>query len=120
MFGFGKPINPSCLTKRASRASTNAAPDWLLEEEKFGIEQQIKQLEKGVQDYDDLAAGKKTLPSPMLIVAQIPDLLVSCRIAKHWTQKELAERVGMPENQIQRCESQIYASVSLKFNIVDS
>ncbi|MBU6454103.1 MAG: helix-turn-helix domain-containing protein, partial [Cyanobacteria bacterium REEB67] len=88
-------------------------PEWLLEEEKFGIEQQIKQLEKDVQDYNDLAAGKKKLPSPTLIVAQIPDLLVSCRIAKHWTQKELAERVGMPENQIQRYESQNYASVSL-------
>ncbi|HEY9713968.1 MAG TPA: helix-turn-helix transcriptional regulator [Chroococcales cyanobacterium] len=102
------------LEVHAKRVAEKQEPDWLLEEEKFGIDQQIQQLQSELREYEDTAAGKKQLPSPTIVVAQLPALLVSCRIARHWTQKDLAERVGMHENQIQKYESEDYACASLQ------
>ena len=97
-----------------TRIAERQAPEWLLSEEKFDIEEQIKQLQAELKEYDDTLAGRKQLLSPTAVLAQLPDLLVSCRIAKHWTQKDLAEHVGMHENQIQKYESENYACASLQ------
>lgn len=88
-------------------------PDWLIDEQRFGVEQEIDQLKAEIQEYDDTFTGKKKLPDPSL-VGQIPFLLISWRIARQWTQKELAERVQMHENQIQKYESEDYAGASMQ------
>jgi HTH-type transcriptional regulator / antitoxin HigA len=40
-------------------------------------------------------------------------LLVAARVAKGWTQKELARRLFLPEQQVQRYEAERYRSISL-------
>lgn len=40
-------------------------------------------------------------------------LLVAARVAKGWTQKELARRLFLPEQQVQRYEAEKYRSISL-------
>ena len=54
------------------------------------------------------------MPPPDLeYISVIPRDLIRARIAAGLSQKELAERLGMPEQQIQRYEAKEYESVSL-------
>jgi HTH-type transcriptional regulator/antitoxin HigA len=39
---------------------------------------------------------------------------VKARIVRNWTQKELAERLGLPEQQIQRYEATLYKGMALE------
>jgi ribosome-binding protein aMBF1 (putative translation factor) len=87
--------------------------EWLIAEQSFGVEQEIKQLQAELQEYEDTLTGKKELPDPSLI-GQIPYLLISWRIARNWTQRDLAERLKMHENQIQKYESENYACASFQ------
>jgi len=97
-----------------ARAASGTHPAWLNEEESFAIEQTIKQLQADVQEYEDLVGGKKQLPPPVPYAEELPDLLIRWRLARHWTQKQLAERVGMHENQLQKYESENYGCASLQ------
>jgi len=88
-------------------------PDWLADEQSFGVKQEIAQLRKEVKEYEDILSGKAKLPDPSLIT-EIPHLLISWRIARHWTQRQLADRIGMHENQIQKYEAEDYSCASLE------
>lgn len=46
-------------------------------------------------------------------LADLPRLLIQARIARRLAQRELAERLGMKEPQIQRYEAEGYAQASL-------
>ena len=47
------------------------------------------------------------------VVAELPTVLIKARIAQGLSQKDLAERIGLKEQQIQRYEATDYASASL-------
>ena len=47
------------------------------------------------------------------MVAELPTVLIKARIAQGLSQKDLAERLGLQEQQIQRYEATDYASASL-------
>jgi HTH-type transcriptional regulator / antitoxin HigA len=96
------------------RAASPEHPAWLLEEEKFAIEQAIKQLQADIEEYEDTVAGKKEPPPAVVYAEQLPSLLIRWRLHRHWTQRQLAERVGMHENLIQKYESENYGCVSLQ------
>ncbi|CAN5511466.1 hypothetical protein BH11CYA1_BH11CYA1_50990 [soil metagenome] len=95
-----------------ARAESGVA-DWLVKEERFAIEQQISQLQAEIQQFDDIVEGKIQLSAPVSYVDALPTLLISWRLAKHLTQKQLAERVGIHENLLQKYESENYSCVSL-------
>jgi DNA-binding Xre family transcriptional regulator len=95
------------------RALSGALADWQIKEERFAIEQQIKQLQAEIQEYDDIVAGITQLSAPASYVDALPTLLISWRLKKHLTQKQLAERAGIHENLLQKYESENYSSVSL-------
>jgi DNA-binding Xre family transcriptional regulator len=98
----------------AARVANKEAEAWLLEEERFGIEQQIKQLAAEVQAYEDIVAGKKHLMPPLLALAELPTLLIQWRLYRHWTQRELAARLGIQENLLQKYEAENFSGVSLQ------
>jgi len=101
-------------TKEQVRAGiAGEQPAWLVDEQMFGVDEQIKQLSAEIQEYDETVSGKADLPDPSLI-SKIPGLLISWRIARHLTQRELADLVGMHENQIQKYESENYGGASLQ------
>ncbi len=95
------------------REAPQSQPAWVTAEQTFGVEEQIRQLQAEIQEYDDTLAGRKKLPDPSMI-EQIPYLLISWRIARRWTQRDLADRVKMHENQIQKYESENYAGASMQ------
>ena len=78
-----------------------------------GIEGQLETLREQVAEYEALRDGRiAVLEADSL--AQLPDVLIRARVAAGLTQKALAERLGLKEQQIQRYEATGYAGVSLE------
>ena len=73
---------------------------------------QLADLESELSEYEALKAGEFQLDS-LKVVADLPSILIKARIAQGLSQKELAERVGLKEQQIQRYEATDYASANL-------
>ena len=69
-------------------------------------------LKADLQEYESLKAGKFDM-SGLMIVSDLPEMLIKARIARGMTQRDLAERIGLKEQQIQRYEATDYASASL-------
>ena len=69
-------------------------------------------LKADLQEYESLKAGKFDM-SGLTIVSDLPEMLIKARIARGMTQRDLAERIGLKEQQIQRYEATDYASASL-------
>ena len=73
---------------------------------------QLADLENELLEYESLKAGKFRLDS-LKVVSDLPAVLIKARIAQGLSQKELAERIGLKEQQIQRYEATDYASANL-------
>ncbi|WP_309735158.1 helix-turn-helix transcriptional regulator [Chamaesiphon sp. OTE_75_metabat_556] len=74
-------------------------------------EQLIKGLKQELAEYEELKSGQiKTLQLASL--AELPIALIKARIAVGMTQKELAEKIGTQEQQIQRYEANHYSAIS--------
>jgi len=76
------------------------------------LESELDVLREQLDRYEALKAGKirqRTVRS----LRELPVLLIEARIAAGLTQRQLAERLGLPEQQIQRYESTLYSGASL-------
>ena len=76
------------------------------------INSQLADLEGELTEYETLKSGGFNWDS-FRTLADIPKMLIQARIAKGLSQRELAERLGLKEQQIQRYEATEYASASL-------
>ena len=74
---------------------------------------QLADLESELREYESLKAGKFPI-AELSVVDELPTALIKARIARGLSQKDLAERLGLQEQQIQRYEATYYASASLK------
>ena len=76
-----------------------------------GIQSQIKDLEAEIQEYESL---KKTAPENVMInsLEELPEALVRVRIARHLTQDQLAEKLGVKPQQVQKWEASTYQRAS--------
>jgi DNA-binding XRE family transcriptional regulator len=87
-------------------------PAALREAERGALRGQIESLRGELAEYDVLSSGQVrsfTLDS----FDALPGALIRARIARGLTQRQLAERLGLREQQIQRYEATDYASASL-------
>jgi transcriptional regulator with XRE-family HTH domain len=76
-----------------------------------GIESQIMELTEGIQEYEALT---KTHSLAMCSVGELPDILIKSRVARGYTQKDLANRVNIKPQLIQKYETTSYRSASWK------
>ena len=76
------------------------------------LRSQLADLEGELREYESLRAGKFPMDE-LSVVAELPTVLIKARIAQGLSQKDLAERIGLKEQQIQRYEATDYASASL-------
>ena len=76
------------------------------------LSSQLADLESELSEYESLKAGDLQLDS-LKVVADLPSILIKARIAHGLSQKDLAERIGIKEEQIQRCEATDYSSANL-------
>ncbi len=84
----------------------------LLEAQADALRSQLESLQRELREYEEVKAGEIPPPDLSYITVLSQDL-IRARIASGLSQKELAERLGMPEQQIQRYEAIDYESVSL-------
>jgi len=78
-----------------------------------GLQSQLQDLEAEIAEFEKLRDGKVVT----LVVNSIVDIaiaLIQARIARNWTQKQLAEKLNLPEQQIQRYESTRYKGVAIE------
>ena len=73
---------------------------------------QIVDLKEELHIYESMRAGAFSLEQ-LEVVSELSNMLIGARIAQGISQKELAERIGLKEQQIQRYEATDYASASL-------
>lgn len=80
--------------------------------ERDALESQLLDLEREIQEYEDLRTGKVPIME-LSTLEDLPNALIKARIALGLSQKDLAKRIGLPEQQIQRYESTDYESASM-------
>src|SRR3990172_6205213 len=80
--------------------------------EREALKSQLDDLRSEVRQYEDLVAGKVGILD-VGSLADLPQALVQTRIASGLSQKELADRLGIKEQQIQRYEATDYQQASL-------
>jgi len=88
-------------------------PEWVRKGLREGMESQLADLRQELGEYEALRAGHvRVLELDSL--EQLPEALIRARIAAGLSQKELAGRLGLKEQQIQRDEARRYAGASLQ------
>jgi HTH-type transcriptional regulator / antitoxin HipB len=92
-------------------ANPNNLSERLWKAEKKGIQVLIERLQAEIAEYDNLKQQK--IPIQITSVDDLAIALIKARIAAGMTQKELALKIGVQEQQIQRYEENHYASASL-------
>ena len=95
-----RPVEPEGIHPLIAKAQEDA------------LRSQLADLERELREYESLKAGKFPMDG-LSVVAELPTVLIKARIAQGLSQKDLAERLGLKEQQIQRYEATGYASASL-------
>jgi HTH-type transcriptional regulator / antitoxin HipB len=70
---------------------------------------QIDRMQAEIQEYDDLKAGK--IEITMGSIEDLPRVLIQKRISLGMTQKDLAAKLGIKEQMVQRYEASGYESI---------
>ena len=92
--------------------SDNSLHPLIAKAQEDAISSQLADLESELREYESLKAGKFQWDS-LSMVADLPAILIKARIAQGLSQKDLAERTGLKEQQIQRYEATDYATANL-------
>ena len=100
----------------AAATDSNArddTPQWLQTAQAEALGSQIATLEAEIAHYERLRNGEVRFAKTHSL-EDLPSVLVHARIAAGLSQTELAQRLGMKAQQIQRYEASEYASASLQ------
>ena len=84
----------------------------LLKMQEDALTSQLADLEHELREYEAVKAGDFHVEE-LRTVADLPKTLIMARISMGLSQKDLADRLGLKEQQIQRYEATDYASSSL-------
>ena len=101
------------LRESAQRGDLSVTHPLLVTAQMEALESQAEELREQLMEYDALRSGKRALIE-VNSFAELPNALIQARIAAQLSQKELAERLGLKEQQIQHYESTGYVSASVE------
>jgi HTH-type transcriptional regulator / antitoxin HipB len=111
-----KVTNSKLKELEQSLANLAANPEGLSERlwqsQQAGVRVWIDRLTAEIAEYDRLQQGESVFKISSL--TELPIALIKARIASGMTQKELAEKIGVKEQQIQRYEANHYDSASFE------
>lgn len=86
--------------------------EWLKQAEIDALKSQIADIEAELAEYDLLKSGQVSF-SKSYALEELPRVLVQARIASGMSQTDLAEKLGMKPQQVQRYEATDYMGASL-------
>jgi len=95
------------------KGQTPALHPRLVQAQRDAVQSQLDELRAEVAAYEALQKGHSTVLE-LASFEELPTALIRARIASGLTQKQLAERLGMKEQQLQRYEATEYAGASLE------
>lgn len=75
------------------------------------LRSQLQTLERELREYEELRSGRQKVLT-YASFDELPKALVQARIARGWTQKDLADRLGLDEQKIQDYEATDYQRAS--------
>jgi len=78
-----------------------------------GLKSQLEDLQSEIQEYEALRSGKRRMIA-LDSIEDLPKTLIQARIVAGLSQEELAARLGLKPQQIQRYEATNYQSASLE------
>ena len=96
----------------AVRAKDTGIEEWVREIEIDALRSQIADVQAEISEYELLKSGQIAL-SETSSLGELPRVLVQARIIKGMSQTDLAERLDMKPQQVQRYEATNYMSASL-------
>jgi transcriptional regulator with XRE-family HTH domain len=108
-------ITKAQATKFERAIGSAPAPDVdpaLAELEREALRSQLADLRGELEEYEALESGKHKVVD-VEDLSELPRALIKARIAAGLTQRQLAERLGLKEQQVQRYEATEYSSASL-------
>jgi ribosome-binding protein aMBF1 (putative translation factor) len=85
----------------------------LVKAQRDALMSQLEELEEDILEYETLKNSGQT-GLDLENILELPNALIKARIAVGLTQKELAERLGLKEQQVQQYESTFYKSANLE------
>ncbi len=102
------------LAQFAEHAEENKQIHPLLRQAQMdALQSQLDDLHAQLEEYEALRSGRYSVIE-LDSFEELPRVLIQARISSGLSQKELAERLGLKEQQIQRYESTEYASASFE------
>lgn len=96
----------------AAAKSRSSDQEWLKQAEIDGLNSQIADIEAELAEYDLLKSGQVSF-SKAYALEELPRVLVQARIALNVSQTDLAHKLGMKPQQVQRYEATDYMGASL-------
>lgn len=78
-----------------------------------GLKSQLEDLRREIREYEILRSGKRKI-IVLDSIEELPKTLIQARIAAGLSQEELAAKLGLKPQQIQRYEATNYQSASLE------
>lgn len=100
------------LTTAINALSMNEGMDWLQVAQRDALRSQIGDLEAQISEYSLIKEGRIRY-SESADLSSLPKILIQARIGKGLSQKDLADVLNMPPQQIQRYEASGYMGASL-------
>lgn len=97
---------------RDSARNDTEDPDGFRDLQVAAIESKMDDLREEIAEYERLRSGGTTTIEATSL-AGLSEALIKARIARGWTQADLAQRLGVAEQQVQRDEASRYAGASL-------
>ena len=110
--GQADRFSQTLLNLEQSPPGVNSVHPLIAKAQQDAVKSQLADLKSELREYESLKAGEFRLDQ-LNVVSVLPAVLIKARIAQGLSQKELAERIGLKEQQIQRYEATDYASASL-------
>ncbi|MAT45330.1 MAG: DNA-binding protein [Anaerolineaceae bacterium] len=77
------------------------------------LNSEIENLSKQIKEYETLKSSSEVVFN-VTSFNDLPRVLIQARISKNYSQKDLAELMGLKEQQIQRYEAEMYMSANLR------
>jgi len=93
-------------------AAAGAVHPLLQKAQRDALRSQLDDLRAEIEEYEALRSRRRTVLRTESF-GELPRALIQARIATGLTQKQLADRLGLKEQQIQQYEASEYASASL-------
>ena len=101
------------LLAELDRVKQADAPSWVITATSSALTSQVLEMDDEISEYEALQSGAIAPITEVTELSDLPRTLVRARIAARLTQHDLAERLGLREQQMQRYEANDYAGASI-------